>query len=114
MCGRFVQYQGLADYLAELNAERGVISGYDNVPITRYNVAPSTKVHMLYGDSRGIHLGAVKWGWAPHWAKPVPVSSDQCPRRDRGYRQVFQIDLAAPRTGHGRWLVRMGAGRSRS
>lgn len=70
MCGRFAQYQGLADYLAELNAEREVISGYDNVPIARYNVAPSTKVHMLYGEARGIHLSAVRWGWAPHWAKP--------------------------------------------
>lgn len=70
MCGRFAQYQGLADYLAELNAEQDVISGYNNVPLARYNVAPSTKVHMLYGETRGIHLGAVRWGWAPHWAKP--------------------------------------------
>lgn len=70
MCGRFAQYQGLADYLAELSAERDVLSGYDNVPLARYNVAPSTKVHMLYGETRGIHLGAVRWGWAPHWAKP--------------------------------------------
>jgi putative SOS response-associated peptidase YedK len=69
MCGRFAQYQGLADYLAELNAEQDVISGYDNVPIARYNVAPSTKVHMLHGEARGIQLGAVRWGWAPHWAK---------------------------------------------
>lgn len=69
MCGRFAQYQGLADYLAELNPERDVVSGYDNVPLARYNVAPSTKVHMLYGEARGIHLSAVRWGWAPHWAK---------------------------------------------
>lgn len=39
MCGRFVQSQGLADYLRELDAEQDVISGYDNVPIDRYNVA---------------------------------------------------------------------------
>ncbi|MGV8842687.1 MAG: SOS response-associated peptidase family protein [Pseudomonas sp.] len=70
MCGRFAQYRGLADFLAELNSERGVISGYDNVPLARYNVAPSTRVHMLYGEARGIHLSAVRWGWAPHWAKP--------------------------------------------
>lgn len=69
MCGRFAQYQGLADYLAELNSEQDVIGGYDNVPIGRYNVAPSTKVYTVYGESRGIRLGAVRWGWAPHWAK---------------------------------------------
>lgn len=71
MCGRFAQYQGLADYLAELNSEQNVIGGYDSVPIGLYNVAPSTKVYMVYGDeeSRGIRLGAVRWGWAPRWAK---------------------------------------------
>ena len=41
MCGRFAQYQGLADYLRELDAEQDVINGYDNVPIGRYNVAPA-------------------------------------------------------------------------
>lgn len=60
MCGRFAQYRGLADFLAELNSERDVISGYDNVPLARYNVAPSTRVHMLYGEVRGIHLSAVR------------------------------------------------------
>jgi putative SOS response-associated peptidase YedK len=41
MCGRFAQYQSLADYLAALNSDRAVISSYDNAPIARYNVASS-------------------------------------------------------------------------
>ncbi|WP_409077340.1 SOS response-associated peptidase family protein [Pseudomonas sp. FW305-70] len=68
--GHFAQYQDLADYLAELSAEQYIIRGYDNVPIARYAVAPSTKVCMLHGEVRGIHLGAIRWGWAIHWVKP--------------------------------------------
>ena len=48
MCGRFVQYQGVADYLKVLGTDRLVVSGYDNHPIARYNVAPSTQVNILY------------------------------------------------------------------
>lgn len=25
---------------------------------------------MLHGEARGIHLGAIRWGWATHWVKP--------------------------------------------
>lgn len=65
MCGRFAQYQ--ASQTIWPSAEQDVISEYGSVPIARYNVAPSNKVHMLHGETRGIHLGAVRWGWAPHW-----------------------------------------------
>jgi putative SOS response-associated peptidase YedK len=78
MCGRFAQYQGLADYLKELASEQDVISGYDNVPIERYNVAPSTRVQLLHCEAGGIVVAAVKWGWAPHWATgkmPPPINA---------------------------------------
>ncbi|MNF32198.1 putative SOS response-associated peptidase YedK [compost metagenome] len=78
MCGRFAQYQGLADYLTELNSERDVISGYDNVPIARYNVAPSTRVQLLHLDDDGLHVDPIVWGWAPHWAtgqRPPPINA---------------------------------------
>ena len=25
---------------------------------------------MLHGEARGIHLGAIRWGWATHRVKP--------------------------------------------
>ncbi|RJG12918.1 hypothetical protein D3879_06455 [Pseudomonas cavernicola] len=78
MCGRFAQYQGMADYLRELDSEQDVISGYDNVPIDHYNVPPTTKVQLLHAEGGGLTIAAVKWGWAPHWAQgrmPPPINA---------------------------------------
>ena len=78
MCGRFVQYQGIADYLEVLGSDRPILSGYDNQPIARYNVAPGTRVNILHGDNQGLRIDAVHWGWAPFWAKgkrPDPINA---------------------------------------
>ncbi len=69
MCGRFVQYQGVADYLKVLGSDRLVVSGYDNQPIARYNVAPSTRVNILHNQQDDLRIDPVRWGWAPFWAK---------------------------------------------
>ena len=69
MCGRFVQYQGVADYLKVLGTDRLVVSGYDNQPIARYNVAPSTRVNILHNQHDDLRIDPVRWGWAPFWAK---------------------------------------------
>lgn len=78
MCGRFAQYQGLVDYLRELDAEQDVISGYDNAPIARYNVAPGTRVLILHSVEDGLRIDPCHWGWAPFWAKgkrPDPINA---------------------------------------
>ena len=78
MCGRFAQYQGMADYLRELEAEQDVISGYDNEPIARYNIAPTTRVQVLHSVEEGLRIDPVHWGWAPFWAKgkrPDPINA---------------------------------------
>lgn len=78
MCGRFAQYQGLADYLRELQAEQDVISGYDNHPIARYNVAPGSRVLVLHNAEDGLRIDPCHWGWAPFWAKdkrPAPINA---------------------------------------
>lgn len=78
MCGRFAQYQGLADYLRELAAEQDVVSGYDNQPIARYNVAPGSRVLVLHNAEDGLRIDPCHWGWAPFWAKdkrPAPINA---------------------------------------
>jgi len=78
MCGRFVQSQGIADYLEVLASDRKLVSGYDNQPIGRYNIAPSTRVNILHGVSDGLRIDPVRWGWAPFWAKgkrPDPINA---------------------------------------
>lgn len=61
MCGRFVQHQGMPDYLEVLAPDRIVVSGYDSQPIGRYNVAPHTRVSILQRvDS--LRIDPVHWG----------------------------------------------------
>lgn len=73
MCGRFAQYQGIADYLRELAAEQDVISGYDNEPLARYNVAPTAKVALFHQDGETLRADLVHWCWRPHWATDQPA-----------------------------------------
>ncbi|AQT10377.1 hypothetical protein H78_03713 [Pseudomonas protegens] len=68
MCGRFVQYEGMAIFIEELSPQRELFSGYDAHPMNRFNVAPSTRVQILHGAHDGLHIDAVRWGWAPFWA----------------------------------------------
>lgn len=78
MCGRFVQYEGMAIFIEELSPQIELLSGYDAQPIGRYNVAPSTRVQVLHTAEDGLHIDAVKWGWAPFWAKgkrPDPINA---------------------------------------
>ncbi|NVZ96021.1 SOS response-associated peptidase family protein [Pseudomonas sp. B6001] len=78
MCGRFVQYEGMAIFIEELSPQIELFSGYDAQPIDRYNVAPSTRVQVLHATEDGLHIDAVKWGWAPFWAKskrPDPINA---------------------------------------
>ena len=78
MCGRFVRYEGMAIFIEELSPQTELFSGYDAQPIDRYNVAPSTRVQVLHAAEDGLHIDAVKWGWAPFWAKgnrPNPINA---------------------------------------
>jgi putative SOS response-associated peptidase YedK len=78
MCGRFVQYEGMAVYLDELSYQGELFSGYDALPINHYNVTPTTRVQILRGAEDGLHIDPVKWGWASFWAKgkrPAPINA---------------------------------------
>ena len=78
MCGRFVQYLGISDYLEVLAPDRIVVSGCDNQPIGCYNVAPGTRVSILHSVDEGLRIDSVHWGWAPFWAKgkrPDPINA---------------------------------------
>ena len=61
MCGRFVQYEGMAVYMEELSPQLKLFSGYDAQPINRFNVAPSTRVQVLHGQEDGLHIDAIHW-----------------------------------------------------
>lgn len=78
MCGRYSIYESMDHYLRQLSLDLVVISGYDLMPIDRYNVAPSTRVEVIRAAPGGVVVDRVKWGWAPFWAKgkrPDPINA---------------------------------------
>lgn len=73
MCGRFVQALSPAEYAQSLNLDL-----FDDTPIGRYNVAPTTGVHVLHQQSDRYLDSVVPWGWKPHWAtggRPGPINA---------------------------------------
>jgi putative SOS response-associated peptidase YedK len=73
-----VQYEGLVAFVEELSPQGRLFSGYDDIPIGRYNVAPSTKVQIMHNSPEGLRFDPVHWGWAPFWAKgkrPAPINA---------------------------------------
>ena len=64
MCGRFVQYEGMAVFMEKLGPQLPLFGGYDAEPISRYNVAPTTRVQILHSTEAGVHITPVRWGWA--------------------------------------------------
>lgn len=78
MCGRYSIYEPMERYLRELGPHQIVINGYDEWPVERYNVAPSTKVQIIRGTEDGLSVDKVRWGWSPFWAKgkrPDPINA---------------------------------------
>lgn len=65
MCGRFVQFAGVIEYLEALTPQQELFGGYDNIPIGKYNVAPATLVKIFRSTERGISIEASRWGWKP-------------------------------------------------
>lgn len=47
---------GHADYLGALDVAQSDISGYDNRPVGRYNVAPGSRVLILHNAADGLRI----------------------------------------------------------
>lgn len=78
MCGRFVQYEGMAVFMEELGPQLPLFSGFDAEPVNRYNIAPTTRVQILHTSEAGLYITPIKWGWSPFWAKgkrPAPINA---------------------------------------
>lgn len=73
MCGRFAQAQSRDDYLTLLTGENDRDIPWDPLPLARYNVAPGTKVLLLYEQEEKLRLDPVFWGYAPAWWHKAPL-----------------------------------------
>jgi putative SOS response-associated peptidase YedK len=65
MCGRFAVTLP-SDAMAQLFA---ATPANDLPDVPNYNVCPTNPVHVLRNDGDGRHLGAMRWGFIPHWYK---------------------------------------------
>jgi putative SOS response-associated peptidase YedK len=75
MCGRFTQYRTVVEYLHALRYEKPIDSGVDPEPIGRHNVAPRSRVLVMYETEAGLRMARLPWGFQPFWAtgKRPPV-----------------------------------------
>ncbi|MCP5036237.1 MAG: SOS response-associated peptidase [Rhodobacteraceae bacterium] len=65
MCGRFA-------ILLPTDAMAGLfdaVPGNDLPEVPNYNVCPTNMVHVVRGDDGTRRLGAMRWGFFPHWYK---------------------------------------------
>ncbi|CAH0177283.1 Putative SOS response-associated peptidase YedK [Pseudomonas sp. Bi123] len=69
MCGRLSQYRGIHDFVAALSMPNALANTVGDLPLERYNVAPSTQVALLHLEGDTLHADRVRWGWRPHWVK---------------------------------------------
>lgn len=69
MCGRFSQYRTALEYLEALRHDKPLDGGLDPEPINRYNVAPRSRVLILFETSEGVRMAKLPWGYQPWWAR---------------------------------------------
>lgn len=106
MCGRIAQYRYAVDYLDGLNLP--LSSGVDPVPINRYNVAPQSRVQLLYQDEGGVRMEGVRWGYAPFWAQgkrpPTINARVETAATSRFFRDIWRTGRAiVPADGWYEW-----------
>ncbi|WP_306456520.1 SOS response-associated peptidase family protein [Pseudomonas sp. LJDD11] len=69
MCGRYSIYEDMDAYLRLLELDLLIINGCDRDPISRYNVAPSTRVELIRPAEGGLRVDKVRGEWSAHRAK---------------------------------------------
>lgn len=79
MDGHFVQHEGMAAFIAALNPKGEVPAGYQRQSLRPLNVAPAKCAQVLHGCEDGLHIDAVRWGWAPFGARGKQPDSMQMP-----------------------------------
>lgn len=61
MCGRLSQYSGIHDFVAALSMPNALANSVGDLPLERYNVAPTTQVALLHLQDNMLHADPVRW-----------------------------------------------------
>lgn len=111
MCGRFVMFRSMDEYVHELDPQGELFAQVDKIPIQRYNIAPSTDVQVIHVDPDGPHISPVHWGWKREvqWPKPrivQPINARiETIAKGRFYKTLFPEHRALiPADGWYEWV----------
>lgn len=115
MCGRFVMFRSLDEYVQELDPQGDLFATVDKTPVERYNIAPSTDVQVIHAEPDGPKIDAVRWGWKReiHWPKSKvvqPINARiETIARGRFYKDLFPEHRAlVPADGWYEWVKEPG------
>ena len=110
MCGRFT-VTGEAGAIAE--AFGAGIELLRDVPLPRYNVAPTDEVPVVIAAPEGRRAGPMRWGLVPHWAESPKVGARMINARAesvlnrKAYRESFLARRClVPADGFYEWEAR--------
>lgn len=115
MCGRFVMFRSMDEYVQELDPQGDLFAKVDKTPIRRYNIAPSTDVQVIHAEPDGPEIDAVHWGWKREvtWPKPKvvqPINARiETIARGRFYKTLFpKHRVLIPADGWYEWIKEPG------
>jgi len=102
MCGRYVTGELPWAKLSEL-LRMPVLQSVSPAP--RYNIAPTTMVPVLRGQSRGVELSELRWGLQPSWSKGLLLNaqSEKLQGEGRSYWKSGFSRCVFPATGYYEW-----------
>lgn len=77
MCGRLSQYRGIHDFVEALSMPNPMVNNVSELPLARYNIAPTTRAALLHLEGGVLFADPVRWGWRPHWAtdRSAPINA---------------------------------------
>ncbi|PAA14313.1 SOS response-associated peptidase [Pseudomonas fragi] len=111
MCGRFVMFRSLDEYVQELDPKHDLFKAADKTPVERYNIAPSTDVPIIHTHPDGPQISSVHWGWKREvtWPKPKvvqPINARiETIAKGRFYKDLFPDHRALiPSDGWYEWV----------
>jgi putative SOS response-associated peptidase YedK len=120
MCGRLSQYRGIHDFVAVLSIPDALLNHVGDVPLARYNAAPTTSLAVLHQSNQQLIADNLRWGWRPHWAKdrapPINARVEKVAhgaffRAIWGHRLIVPVDnwfewVDTPDKSRQPWLIR--------
>jgi putative SOS response-associated peptidase YedK len=73
MCGRLSQYSGIHDFIAALSMPNALANSMCELPLERYNVAPSSRAALLHLQGDLLHAAR----WRPYWVtgRAAPINA---------------------------------------